>query len=151
MRKMDIQEILKELINKEIIQPNIIEYKQLNGGTTSHLFILGSSENARYVVKLNEPQVIKSEAYFLDFYKDENLLPTLLYVDPSFHFLVYSFISGSSNYVRKNKKEILRTLVQHLINHYRTVPQSRGWGWAEERTDSWQGFLFNRVMEAKKF
>jgi hypothetical protein len=147
---MDIQEIIKELVNKKIIHSNTIEYKQLNGGTISNLYLLGNSDNAKYVVKLNEPQVLESEAYFLDFYKDVNLLPKLLYVGQSYNYIVYSFISGSTNYVRKNKKEILKALVQRLINNYKTVPHSVGWGWANEPTDSWQGFLLNRVIEANK-
>ena len=87
---MDIQEIIKELVNKKIIHSNTIEYKQLNGGTISNLYLLGNSDNAKYVVKLNEPQVLESEAYFLDFYKDVNLLPKLLYVGQSYNYIVYS-------------------------------------------------------------
>jgi aminoglycoside phosphotransferase len=147
---MNIQEIIEELAKKEIIPLNTVEYEQLGGGTTSNLYLLGKSENTRYVVKLNEPQVLESEAYFLDFYKSENLLPNLLYVDQSYNYIVYSFISGSTNNVRRNKKEILKTLVQRLINNYKTITHPVGWGWADEVTDSWQAFLLNRVIKANK-
>lgn len=39
--------------------------KGLNGGTTSTIYLL----DEQYVVKLNESDVIREEAYFLQFYK----------------------------------------------------------------------------------
>ncbi|WP_419880944.1 aminoglycoside phosphotransferase family protein [Peribacillus sp. B-H-3] len=147
---MDIQEVIKELNNKEIIHSSAVEYEQLNGGTVSDLYLLSTYDGARYVVKLNEPQVLQSEANFLTFYKDLYLLPRLLFVEPSDNYIVYAFITGSTNYVRKNKQEVLKALVQGLINHYKAVPNDIGWGWADELTDSWQSFLLNEIIEANK-
>ncbi|MEH7346693.1 phosphotransferase [Bacillus sp. JJ1532] len=147
---MDIQEIIRELNNKEIIQSSSVEYEQLNGGTVSKLYLLSTSDGAKYVVKLNEPQVIQSEANFLTCYKDLYLLPRLLYVEPSNNYIAYSFINGSTNYVRSNKQQVLKELVQGLINHYKAVPNNIGFGWADELTDSWQSFLLNELMEANK-
>jgi aminoglycoside phosphotransferase len=147
---MDFQNVIIELTNKEIIQPNLIEFEPLKGGTSSRLYLLRNSNNERFVVKLNEPQILESEAYFLDFYKGINLLPNLVYVEQSYKYIVYSFVSGSANYVRKNKKEILTSLVQSLINNYKPVPNSKGWGWADDVKDSWQDFLLSQVLEAKK-
>lgn len=103
----------------------------------------------KYVVKLNEPQIIESEANFLHSYKESNLLPRLLFVEKSHKYIVYSFIEGSTNYGRKNKKELLKILVQNLLNHYKPDPDI-GWGWADEPTDSWQCFLMNNIIEANK-
>ncbi|WP_419881736.1 aminoglycoside phosphotransferase family protein [Peribacillus sp. B-H-3] len=147
---MDIQEVIKELNNKEIIHSSAVEYEQLNGGTVSDLYLLSTNDGARYVVKLNEPQVLQSEANFLTFYKDLYLLPRLLFVEPSDNYIVYAFITGSTNYVRKNKQEVLKALVQGLINQYKAVPNDIGWGWADELTDSWQSFLLNEIIEANK-
>lgn len=118
---MDIKKIIKELIQNNIIQSKPTEYHQLNGGTASKLFLLSNSDGTRIVVKSNEQQGIKSEAYFLNYYKDLNLLPNLLFVEQSYNYIVYTYISGSTNFVRKNKKEMLKALVQRLINNYKSV------------------------------
>ena len=147
---MDINEIIEELSQKEIIDVEQNQYEQLTGGTISHLFLLRSREGDKYVVKFNVPQVIRTEAYFLITYKNIPLLPNLLYIEPSNKCIVYSFIPGSTNYSRKNKSEMLKQLVLGMINHYQVTANKMGWGWADEVTDSWHSFLFNRVSEAKQ-
>lgn len=108
---MGIQKIIIELINNNIIQSVPTEYEQLMGGTVSKLYLL-NIDGIKYVVKLNDPKVTKSEAIFLNYYKETNLLPKLVVVEPSFKYIVYSYINGSTNFVRKNKKEMPKTLVQ---------------------------------------
>jgi hypothetical protein len=147
---MDIEKIIKELNQKDIFQSEVIEYKQLSGGTVSQLYLLKNRDSSQYVVKMNQPQVIKWETHFLETYKSLKLLPKLHFVEASNQYIVYSFINGSTNYARKNKKEMLQVLVEGLINHYQIVPSGRGWGWADEVTDSWERFLVNRVLEANQ-
>ncbi|MBY6036997.1 aminoglycoside phosphotransferase family protein [Fictibacillus nanhaiensis] len=147
---MDIREIIKELSHDLILDSESIEYEQLRGGTVSKLFLLRTKDGNKYVVKSNEPQITESEAYYLNIYKNLKLLPNLHFIERSNRYLVYSFIDGSTNYERKNKQELLTTLVQEFINHYKTVPNNVGWGWADETTDSWQSFLLNRIIEANK-
>jgi fructosamine-3-kinase len=146
---MDIHEILKELKTEGIIKEHCLKYDQLSGGTTSKLFLI-HNENTKLVVKLNEPKVLEQESYFLDFYKTEKVLPRLLYVESSYKYIVYSFITGSVSYPRKNKKELLISLVQNFINHYKTTPNPTGWGWADEVSESWESFLLNRVNAANE-
>lgn len=146
---MDIQKIINELVQNDIIHTGLIETKQLNGGTVSELYLLKCNNGHSYVVKLNEPKILKSETEFLHTYKELNLLPNLLTVEPSYKYIVYSFISGTTNDPIKNKQDMLITLVQGLINHYKTVPKENGWGWADEVTDSWESFLFNKAFEAE--
>jgi fructosamine-3-kinase len=147
---MDIKKIIKELIQNKIIYSKTTQFEKLSGGTVSELYLLHNSDGTEYVVKLNEPQVIKSEVNFLNCYKDLNLLPNLLFVEQSYNYIVYSFISGSTNFARKNKLGMLKALVLGLINNYRTVPNVIGWGYADELTDSWQDFLLNEVIEANR-
>ncbi|MFD1356935.1 phosphotransferase [Fictibacillus halophilus] len=144
---MDIKTIIDEITNIGISK-TIIETKQLSGGTTSKLYLLCDSENRKYVVKFNEPHVLKAESHYLAFYKNVDFLPDLLYKEPAYRYIVYSFVAGSVNYPRKNKKEMLQALVQHLINHYKSVTVPAGWGWVDELTDSWQSFLLSRVNES---
>lgn len=144
-----IQKIIKELIHNSIIHSEPTEYEHLKGGTVSELYLL-NMDGIKYVVKLNDLQVIQSEAMFLDYYKEIKLLPKLLFVEPSYKYIVYSFINGSTNFVRKNKKDMLKTLVQGLLNNYKPTPNEIGWGWADQPVDSWQRFLINEIAEAKK-
>jgi fructosamine-3-kinase len=148
---MDIQKIALDLVNCGIIGINHskpIEYEKLNGGTVSELYLLHHSDT-KFVVKLNEPSIIESEANFLHSYKESNLLPKLLFVEESFKYIVYSFIEGSTNYVKNNKTEMLKALVQGLLNHYKSAPNI-GWGWLDQPAPSWQSFLMNNFMEANK-
>jgi fructosamine-3-kinase len=146
---MNIQKTISELIAKEILPANFIEYKQLAGGTSSSVAVICYNDNTKYVIKTNEPQVIEAEAYFLDYYRDIPLLPDLLYVDPAYQYIVYSFIQGINDYLKKNKAEMLKTLVKHLINHYKPAPNHKKWGWADAPTDSWENFLLGRVHDAQ--
>lgn len=147
---MKIQKIVAELINNKIIHSEPTEYEQLKGGAVSELYLLKMDCN-KYVVKLNDPKVIQSEVEFLKYYKETKFSPTLLFVEPSYKYIVYSFISGSTYYSRTNKKEILKTLVQKLLNQYKPATKGIGWGWADEPVDSWQDFLCNEILEANKF
>jgi Phosphotransferase enzyme family len=144
---MDIKTIIDEITNIGIIE-TIVETKQLSGGTTSKLYLLCDSENNKYVVKFNEPHVLEAESHYLAFYMDVDFLPDLLYTEPAYRYIVYSFVAGAVDYPRKNKKEMLQTLVQHLISQYRSVEEPGSWGWADELTDSWQNFLLSRVIES---
>lgn len=144
---MDIKTIIDEITNIGIIG-TIVETKQLSGGTTSKLYLLSDSENNKYVVKFNEPHVLKAESHYLACYKDVDFLPDLLYTEPDYRYIVYSFVAGAVDYPCKNKKEMLQTLVEQLINQYKSVAEPAGWGWADELTDSWQSFLLSRANES---
>ncbi|WP_226036598.1 phosphotransferase [Aquibacillus saliphilus] len=148
---MDVTRIISELILENKIPLNTTQYKELSGGTVSELYLLNSSDDTSYVVKLNEPQVIESEAYFLEFYKDVELLPNMLFVEQSYKYFVYGFMAGSTNYPINNKKEMLQALVEGLINNYKCVPTNTGWGWADDLSDSWDSFLLNEIIEANTF
>jgi Phosphotransferase enzyme family len=146
---MDITMIINEIANKGILR-NIVASKPLSGGTTSKLFLLHDSENRKYVVKFNEPHVLKAESHFLAFYKDVDFLPSLLYAEPAYQYIIYTFVAGAVDYPRKNKKEMLQTLVQHLINHYKPVTDSGSWGWVDDPSHTWQQFLQSRAHDSTK-
>jgi fructosamine-3-kinase len=147
---MDIQKLILQLTNKGLIDPNLIKYKALSGGTSSNIGILRYGENAKYVLKSNETKVIQEEVQFLDYYSEVDLLPKVLYVEPSYQYIVYPFIEGETNYPRKNKAKVLKTLVQTLINNYKPVSDQKGWGWSYDLTASWQEFLISEVEYAKQ-
>ncbi len=118
--------------------------KGLNGGTTSTIYLL----DEQYVVKLNESDVIREEAYFLQFYKKNDAFPKLLYKDPLSRYIVYSFLEGTTSCKSGHKRSILCKLVKDVINKYEKVPKVSGWGWKDSTVQSWNEFLTVTVMEA---
>ncbi|MBG9550414.1 phosphotransferase [Bacillus firmus] len=146
---MNIQEIIHQLMDMNIFHSKPTYHEKLNGGTVSELYLL-HFEEMKYIIKKNEPQIIKSEANFLYDYKKTDLMPKLLFVEPSYEYIIYSFIEGTANYVRKNKKETLQTLVQGLLNHYKPVDSINGWGWADQPSESWHSFILDNINEANK-
>ncbi|MBE7150758.1 phosphotransferase [Bacillus mycoides] len=141
---MDIVVIAKQLVNEKIISHYPKWIKVLNGGTTSKVYLL----DGRYVVKLNESNVISEEAYFLCFYEGDTLFLKILYKDPLSRYIVYSFLEGITSCELGHKRSTLCKLVKEVINKYEIVPEAEGWGWKESPVQSWNEFLTENVMEA---
>lgn len=141
---MDISIIVAQLVKEKVIShyPNSI--KVLNGGTTSKVYLL----DEKYVVKLNEAEVIREEANFLSLYEENALFSKLLYKEPLHTYIVYSFLEGNTSYKQGHKRITLSTLVQEVINKYEIVSGIDGWGWKESPAQSWSEFLTTNVMEA---
>ncbi|MFD4708037.1 aminoglycoside phosphotransferase family protein [Gottfriedia sp. NPDC058432] len=148
---MQIESLITDLSNMNLISKKEIKYTQLTGGTSSSIYLLSTRINeSKYIIKLNDPRILESEAYFLNFYNKIDLLPNLLFAEKTFKYIVYPFIPGSTNYVRNNKTELLVTLVEQLINNYEPYPNAPGWGWAEDLSNSWSDFLLSRMTESHK-
>ncbi|WP_372869112.1 aminoglycoside phosphotransferase family protein [Planomicrobium okeanokoites] len=144
-----IKKIIAELIKQNVIAAQPSRCKKLSGGTVSELYLL-KVDDSEYVLKLNGPEVTEPEALFLDTYKEVGLLPKLHYLDPSKTFIVYSFISGSTDYTGSSKKKVLKELADGLINQYEKAAPESGWGWVDSPSASWQEFLRNEVSHAKE-
>lgn len=143
---MDISVIATQLVKEKVISHYPNSVKVLNGGTTSTVYLL----EEKYVVKLNEAEVIREEANFLSFYEGNTLFSKLLYKDPLHTYIVYSFLEGSTSYKQGNKRITLSTLVKEVINKYAIVSRIDGWGWKESPVQSWNEFLTTNVIEAHK-
>ncbi|MED2289867.1 phosphotransferase, partial [Bacillus thuringiensis] len=102
----------------------------------------------QYVVKLNESDVIREEAYFLQFYKKDELFPKLLYKEPLNRYIVYSFLEGTTSCKLGHKRSVLCKLVKEVINKYEVATEVDGWGWKENLLQSWSEFLTTNVIEA---
>lgn len=102
----------------------------------------------QYVVKLNESDVIREEAYFLQFYKKDELFPKLLYKEPLNRYIVYSFLEGTTSCKLGYKRSVLCKLVKEVINEYEVATEVDGWGWKENLVQSWSEFLTTNVIEA---
>ncbi|MEK4670401.1 MULTISPECIES: phosphotransferase [unclassified Niallia] len=144
---MDIQKVIKLLLHNNILHEAPLDYHRLNGGTVSELYVL-NLDNSKVVVKKNQPKIVEAEAKFLQCYKDNSLLPKLLFVEQTNGYFVYSFIEGTVNDKRVNKKDMLQKLVQGLLNTYTPVATESGWGWADEPSVSWEDFITAEMKEA---
>ncbi|UNK35683.1 aminoglycoside phosphotransferase family protein [Bacillus sp. N5-665] len=141
---MDISIIAAQLVKEKVISHDPNSIKVLNGGTTSTVYLL----DEKYVVKLNEPDVIREEANFLSFYEGNTLFSKLLYKEPFQTYFVYSFLEGNTSCEQGYKRSTLRTLVKEVINKYKIVPEADGWGWKESPVQSWNEFLTGNVKTA---
>ncbi|MEC3317400.1 aminoglycoside phosphotransferase family protein [Bacillus thuringiensis] len=141
---MEISIITAQLIKEKVISHYPNSVKALNGGTTSTVYLL----DEQYVVKLNESDVIHEEAYFLQFYKKDELFPKLLYKEPLNRYIVYSFLEGTTSCKLGHKRSVLCKLVKEVINKYEVATEVDGWGWKENLLQSWSEFLTTNVIEA---
>lgn len=141
---MDISIITAQLVKEKVISHYPNSVKVLNGGTTSTIYLL----DEQYVVKLNESDVIREEAYFLQFYKKDELFPKLFYKEPLNRYIVYSFLEGTTFCKLGHKRSVLCKLVKEVINEYEVATEVDGWGWKENSVQSWNEFLTTNVMEA---
>jgi hypothetical protein len=144
--EMDISIIAAQLVNEKVISHYPKSMRVLNGGTTSTVYLL----DGKYVVKLNESEVIREEADFLSFYEGNTLFSKLLYKEPLNRYIVYSFLEGSTSCERGYKRITLSTLVKEAINKYKVVSDIDGWGWKDSPVQSWTEFLLANVMEVRE-
>lgn len=147
---MNIEELVKELKNKKVLNQEIVTIELLTGGTTSKLYLLKSVDGTKVVVKFNESQVIQAEGAFLEFYKELSLLPKVLYIEESHSYLVYTYLEGSTHNSGLNKIDILKIVADSLISQYRVETTFEGWGWIDEPSRSWNEFLLKRVEESER-
>lgn len=147
---MIIGDIITELKSKGILDGDYYEYKPLSGGTASIVYALTYDNKPVYCIKINQPDNIDLETYFLEFYSDVNVLPKLFYVDASKRYFVYSFIEGELKSKAEQKSKMLKQLIQQLINNYRPVLNFEGWGWADNLSNSWQEFLIENINYTKE-
>ncbi|MDX6153159.1 aminoglycoside phosphotransferase family protein [Marinococcus sp. PL1-022] len=147
---MKMVKVINELFHQGIIQSKHIDCDALQGGTASELYLLQDSTNAQCVVKFNEPEVLQAEAAFLDCYNHLSLIPTLLYADSSHRYIVYSFISGTTQLTGINKQILLRTFAEEVLNQYKNIADDNEIGFMDERMESWPSFLQKEILEASK-
>lgn len=145
---MDIDQIIVHLSQQGLLEAAPDRCERLYGGTVSELYLL-HVKGRKYTVKQNVPPVVQSEAFFLKQYSHLDLLPNLLYTDPQYRFFVYTFVQGCTDAAGTLKKEVLKELVQSLLNHYRPAPPRSGWGWADEPSPSWRHFILAELKDAQ--
>jgi hypothetical protein len=145
---MDIESILNDLIKEKVISAEIIEVKKLKGGTLSDIHVVKDINLSKYVIKINEPEVLKAESFFLWNYRHLDVLANILYTDPDNKYIVYSYVPGEINPYSISKDKFLQIIVERLINHYEPIGVNNGWGWVQRTANSWSCFLRQWTIEA---
>lgn len=148
---MDISLLVNHLTRENLLPPVKWRYKDLSSGTMSQVFLLHEEHNDSYILKLNKATVTQSEVEFLLTYQGISLLPDIVAVDSSYRYIVYTFMPGSTvKKLRSGMKELLQTLVVHLMNQYQPVSTNVGWGWQNAPSNSWEQFLTEEVQAAQE-
>jgi aminoglycoside phosphotransferase (APT) family kinase protein len=145
---MDALQKTKFLIANGILPAGTEVLGRFEGGTVSELYLLGEGGSARYVIKSNVPEIIKSEASFLHSYRDADILPELLYKDAGNEYMVYQYLSGEVLKTLNDKRSVLASLTVRLINQYKEISPLDGWGWKDETVSSWEQFILIRAKGA---
>ncbi|GAM12840.1 phosphotransferase [Mesobacillus selenatarsenatis] len=145
---MDIESIVNDLIKEKAISAEIIGIKKLHGGTLSDIHVIKDINLSKYVIKINAPEVLKAESFFLRNYRHLDVLADILYTDLNNKYIVYSYIPGEINPYSISKDKFLQIIVERLINHYEPIGVDNGWGWVQRATNSWSGFLREWTAEA---
>ncbi|MDN4083876.1 hypothetical protein [Paenibacillus polymyxa] len=77
---MDIQFILNELYEAGVLESHMQNLKPLTGGTSSEVVVVMDGTRPRYVIKQNDPAIVKAEAEFLLTYAQIEKLSRVIYV-----------------------------------------------------------------------
>lgn len=76
-------------------------------------------------------------------------MPTVLFLESRNEYMIYTFLAGTCNDLKREKQETLLTLVKEVLNHLQPVTRS-GWGWTEATSNSWGAFLEQEFIEVKR-
>ncbi|MGQ3481446.1 aminoglycoside phosphotransferase family protein [Paenibacillus sp. TY11] len=146
---MDIQLILNELYAEGVLESHMQNLKPLTGGTSSEVVVVMDGISPRYVIKQNDPTIVKAEAEFLHTYVQIEKLSRLVYVDPLHRYLVYTFKPGlTRQYCERNKGDLLLSLAIEVIAHYKPLGEERHYGYPDHPFVEWRDFLLHRTKES---
>jgi hypothetical protein len=144
--KIDINNIIKNLHEKGLIDNTVIATHNKSGSTDGLVYILSEHNEAKYVLKIDSPQQIILAEQFLHTYRRINLLPEIFYTDSAKAFIVCLYIAGTTHYNRGLKINWMTILVNELFNHYEKYLQLDKWGRLESPIQSWSEWN-NRSLE----
>lgn len=138
----EIQDIIyiNEVVNKLDISINSLKY--FRDGTDSRIILL----NEKYIIKQNNPRLLKSEATFSETYKNISKLQHVILADENFKYLVYEFVPGDVMHVVDNVEDLIFN-VKELSDHFVDYTGEE-FGYIYKPSTSWIEFLKSIVHEA---
>lgn len=135
------ERIINEVL--EILNLKYENHKYFNDGACSRVILL----NDEYLIKQNNPTLLKGEIEFLSLNKQE-LLQKIIYVHPNYEYAVYSFIKGNTMKRVINVDDTINKLVK-IVNSYKEYNKGK-YGYFEEQVNSWNEFLLDEVNSSGK-
>lgn len=150
-RARGIPDIVNSLRDNGIIDSNTKIHNRMSGSTEGYVHILIVDDVPQYVLKIDDERSISLASQLLQAYSMSPLLSKLIYTDPANSFLVYSYQAGKTHYNRGSKREWMTLIVKDLLNHYRSTPETEGWGGLEHLHISWRGFNEQSLEAAKDY
>ena len=136
--------------DKEIIQ-NVLDtldlqyesHKYYNDGASSRVILL----NDKYLIKQNDELVLKAEVEFLKL-NNLDIFQDIVYVDPKYQYVVYTFIHGDIMKVVDAPKDTIQKLAE-VCGKYK-VYGKEGYGYLNEEIDTWKDFLISEIEASSK-
>ncbi|GGG61299.1 phosphotransferase [Paenibacillus radicis (ex Gao et al. 2016)] len=135
----EVQAIIDELRDLKKIEA-ITSMQPLKGTTDGLVFLLEDINQARYILKFDDPESMGLVSSFLTTYEDASLLPRLLYADDGNHYMLYTFQEGTTHVNRGTKKAWLSLLVKEQLNKYEPYTGDEQWGRFQWPRESWLEF-----------
>jgi len=113
-------------------------HKYFNTGGSSKVILL----NDKYLIKQNTKLVLQAEIEFLKI-NNSDMFQKIIYVDPKYDFVVYSFIPGDTMKHVDNIDDTIKKIVS-ITESYPNCSLD-GFGYLNEETSSWSRFLKDEV------
>lgn len=143
-----LQEI-NEILGQCDISDQITNVKRLKGTTEGVVYLLGVSNEAKYVLKFDHMTQVLSVGQFLEMYQHSILLPQLVCTAPDKTYFIYSYMNGKTHFNRGAKKDWLKHVVTELLNKYTVYTSDHTWGRLEYPCHSWYEFNASGIGEAR--
>ena len=118
-------------------------HKYFTDGASSRVILL----NNEYLIKQNSALALKAEVEFLKrvatIPKISDYFQKIVYVEPEYNFVVYSFINGNVMKNPENPKKVVSSLLDITSN----LPtyEKEGFGYLGEETKTWVEFLKEEI------
>lgn len=130
------------IINDVLANMNLtyVSHKYFSDGTDSRIILL----NDAYVIKQNNPDLLRSESLFSEWYKSPKL-QNVLYSDKDFRYIVYNFIPGDVMHTVDDFNDVINN-IKEIVDNYK-VYNGEEFGYIYEPSSSWNDFLKTLVHE----
>ena len=118
-------------------------HKYFTDGASSRVILL----NNEYLIKQNSALALKAEVEFLKrvatIPKISDYFQKIVYVEPEYNFVVYSFINGNVMKSPENPKKVVSSLLD--ITSSLPIYEKEGFGYLGEETKTWVDFLKEEI------
>ena len=135
----------KKIVEKTLSLKNLKyeTHKYFTDGASSRVILL----NSEYLIKQNSAVALEAEVEFLKRISTipeiSNYFQKIVYVEPEYNFVVYSFINGNVMKNPENPKKVVSSLLD--ITSSLPTYEKEGFGYLGEETKTWIDFLKEEI------